>query len=116
MWNNFFKAGGFGMYPTLVFGFFLVGLVALQALRRDLRHERVVVALTVLTIASGMLGAVTGICKSALYLDQVPKDEQLQTFALGIQESLHNLILAFIIVVIAGLCYIAGVLRRRTGA
>jgi hypothetical protein len=75
-----------------------------------------VLAFSLLTMASGVLGTAVGVCKSALYLDQVPKAEQIQVFAMGIQESLHNLILALIIVILAGLFYIGSSLRRRTAA
>jgi hypothetical protein len=66
-----------------------------------------------MTVASGTLGTAVGICKSALYLDEVPPEQQLQILAMGIQESLHNLVLALIIVVLAGLFYVGSSLRRR---
>jgi len=116
MWSNFFNAGGWGMYPTTVFGFFLLAAIALHALRPEPRYERVISSLMVMVFASGLLGTSVGICKSALYLDQVPVEKQLVTFAMGAQESLHNLILALIIIVIANLVTTLVAFRNRSTA
>jgi len=116
MWSNFFGAGGWGMYPTTVFGFFLLAAIGLQALRPEPRYERVISALMVIVFASGLLGTTVGICKSAQYLDHVPVEKQLQTFAMGCEESLHNLILGLIIIVIANLITTFVAFRNRSTA
>lgn len=116
MWSNFFTAGGFGMYPTLVFGFLLLAAIGLHALRREARYERIVFAFAILTVASGVLGTAIGVCNTARFLEKVAAAEQLQVFALGIEESLHNLVLAMIIVILAGLVYIASSFRQRMTA
>ncbi len=114
MWSHFFAAGGPGMYPTILFGFALLAAVALLVLRRDRHFERLGLLLGVMTLASGVLGTVIGICKSAHDLSQLPPDRQLAVFALGTEESLHDLVLALIIVLIAGLIATVAALRRRT--
>ena len=116
MWSNFFGAGGWGMYPTTVFGFLLLAALGLHALRPEPRYERVISSLQVMVFASGLLGTSVGICKSALDLDQVPFDKQLQTFAMGCQESLHNLILGLIIIVIANVITTIVAFRNRSTA
>ncbi len=113
MWSNFFAAGGWGMYPTMIFGFLLLATVALDAFRKGPRSPHVAGVLTILVLCSGLLGTAVGICSTAHYLDKVPQAEQLQTFAFGIEESLHNLVLALMIVIICGLIALVGVLRRR---
>jgi hypothetical protein len=113
MWSNFFQAGGWGMYPTMLFGFLFLAVTALHALRRDARHLRVAIPLGVITFASGLLGTAVGICNSALYLEQVPREDHVLMFALGCQESLHNLILSLIIIVFGGLISAGSALRRQ---
>jgi hypothetical protein len=112
MWSNFFEAGGWGMYPTMLFGFLFLAVTALHALRRDARHQRVAIALGTVTFASGLLGTVVGICNSVHYLEQVPREDQFLMFVMGCEESLHNLVLALILVVIGGLISAGSALRR----
>jgi len=112
MWSNFFAAGGWGMYPTMIFGFFLLATTVLHALRPEPRFQRLTGSLGVITFASGLLGTIVGICRSAHYLDQVPPQDQLKTFALGSEESLHNLVLALIIVILAALIAAGSSVRR----
>jgi len=116
MWSNFFAAGGWGMYPTTVFGFLLLAAIGLHALRPEPRYERVITALMIIVITGGMLGTATGICNTVHYLDQVPADKQLITFANGTEESLHNLVLAGIIIVIANLIAAVIAFRNRAAA
>jgi heme exporter protein D len=111
MWKDFFAAGGWGMYPTSIFGFALLAAAALHALRPDARSGRLAAVLGALTLAAGWLGCAVGISTSAHYLEKVPKPDQLQIFALGCEESLHNVILALILFIVAGLLVVVGTLR-----
>ena len=111
MWKDFFAAGGWGMYPTSIFGFLLLAAAALHALRPAERTLRLAGVLGAVTLAAGWLGAATGVCASARYLEKVPKDLQVSIFALGIEESLHNVVLALILFVVAGLLVAVGVVR-----
>jgi hypothetical protein len=112
MWSNFFAAGGWGMYPTMLFGFLLLATTVLHALRPEPRFQRLTGALGIVTFASGLLGTAVGICNSAHYLDQVPPQDQLKIFAMGCEESLHNLVLGLIIVILAALITAASSIRR----
>jgi hypothetical protein len=112
MWSNFFAAGGWGMYPTMLFGFLLLATTVLHALRPEPRFQRLIGWLGIATFGAGLLGTAVGICNSAHYLGQVPPADQLKTFALGCEESLHNLVLALIIVVLTALIGAASSVRR----
>lgn len=112
MWKNFFEAGGFGMYPTTLFGFLLVATAGLYALRGDPRFQQLAKTLGMMTFASGLLGTAVGICNSVHYMSTQPREEQLAVLAMGCEESLHNLVLALIIVIIAGLVMSVGALRK----
>lgn len=112
MWSEFFKAGGFGMYPVTIFGFFLVVSCGLYAMRLRPQHARLAKLLGAMTLMAGWLGAATGVCNTAFYLHHVEQAKQVEIFALGLQESLHNVILALIFALIAGLVAIVGMLRE----
>src|SRR5262245_22442203 len=111
MWTNFFRAGGFGMYPTLFFGLFLIASCVLYAIRPNPRQARLAITLGILTFAAGLLGAFSGMATSAHFIPQVPKNDQLEILALGFGESLHDVVLALIIVVLGGLIASVGALR-----
>jgi len=111
MWTNFFEAGGWGMYPTSLFGFLLVAAGVVLVLRPQRRFARMVVALGVATAGSGVLSTAVGIVNSFYYLEQVPVERQLAIGALGCAESLHNLVLAMMLVVITALLAAAAALR-----
>ena len=116
MWTNFFVAGGFGMYPVSIFGFLLIGTCVLYALRPQQKTARTVVAMAVCTFGAGLLGTATGICTTMHYIPQVAQDKQLQIMGLGIEESLHNIVLALILVVLGTLITAGGTLRAQPTA
>jgi hypothetical protein len=99
MWTHFFRDGGFGMYPTVVFGFLLVASGALCLLRPERRFAAVAAVLGVATLASGLLGTCVGLITTFRYLPQVALDQRLTIAALGCAESLNNAVLALILVV-----------------
>lgn len=111
MWSTFFHDGGWGMYPTSVFGFLLMGAVGLSLLRPERRWIPLVASLAVATFGAGLLGTSVGIVKSFHYLPEVPKADQLTIATLGCAESLNNLVLALIIVVLASLLASLAALR-----
>lgn len=118
---EFFMAGGFAMYPTLLFGFLLVACSILFLLRPEPRFLASLVGLGATTGAAGALGFSLGLMNSLRYLHLVPPAEQLQIAALGCEESLHPLVLALVLLVIAGLFVSIGAVRtmglfRRTPA
>ena len=111
MWSDFFAAGGWGMYPTSLFGFLMIAASLLYARRPAPKTAQLALLLGVITFSAGVLGTAVGVCTSAHYIPQVPYEKQLQTLALGCEESLHNLVLALILVVVAGLIGAAGAFR-----
>lgn len=111
MWTTFFRDGGWGMYPTVVFGFGLVASVVLYLIRPERRWLVLVACLATSTTGAGLLGTSVGIVKSFRYLPEVPDRERLMIGALGCAESLNNLILALIIVVLSSLIASAGAVR-----
>ena len=113
MWANFFEAGGWGMYPVSIFGFVLIAASVLYALRPERRTARLSLTLACVTLAAGLLGTSVGVCTTFLYLQQVEQAKQLQIAALGVQESLHNLVLALILAIVAGLLAAVGTLRGK---
>lgn len=116
MWDNFFKAGGFGMYPTMLFGFFFVAVSVLFLLRPERRFLPLVASLGAVTFGSGLLGTSLGVVTTFHYLQQVPAADQVIVAALGCAESLNNLVLALIIVVATGLLVSIGALRLSRAA
>jgi len=105
---DFFLAGGYGMYAVSAFGFALVGASVLYALRPGPRFQRLVLVLGIATFMTGLLGTASGISLSAHYIHQVAAEKQLGIFAMGIDESLHNVVLALILVVLASTIFAVG--------
>jgi hypothetical protein len=111
MWNDFFRDGGWGMYPTTLFGFFLVASAVLLLLRPERRWVPLVVSLGVMTFGAGLLGTATGLITTFRYLQKVPLPDQVQIAALGCAESLNNVVLALVIVVFSTLLASVAALR-----
>jgi hypothetical protein len=108
---EFFRDGGWGMYPTVLFGFLLVASGFLYLVRPESRYVAVVFCTALLTVGAGLLGTLTGLIATFRYLDHVPQPDQMKIAALGCAESLNDIVLALILVVIAGLPTLAGVIR-----
>jgi len=113
MWSDFYENGGWGMYPPTLFGLLLLAVAILYLLRPERRWLPLLGCLGVITFSSGLLGTAVGMVNSFRYISQVPKPDQLQIALLGWAESLNNLILCLIIVVLAGL--ISAVASLRAG-
>lgn len=111
MWSNFYAAGGYGMHPVSVFGFLMIVASVLFALRPRPKAQRLVVALGVATFASGLLSTALGICLSAHYIQEVEPQKQLAILFLGIEESLHGVVLSLILVIVGVLIAAGGLLR-----
>lgn len=116
MWSNFFVAGGYAMYPTVIFGFLLIAACVLHMLRPDPKRARLAITLGIVTFATGLLGTFVGMCTSAHYIPQVAKAEQFEILALGCEESLHNVVLALTLIVLGGLLASVGALRQANGS
>lgn len=116
MWKNFFENGGFGMYPTSLFGFLMIAVAVLYVMKPQAKTARLAFVLGLVTFAAGLLGAFVGMCNTFHYLPKVAQPEQLQVMALGCEESLHNVVLALMLVIVGGLIASVGTQRHREGA
>jgi hypothetical protein len=101
--GNFLNEGGFGMYPTLVFGALCVLAAVAIAFKPERRLVPMVLALGVTTFGSGMLGTVMGFIASLRAITQVPATDRLTIAMVGAAESLNNMVLALVLVVLSAL-------------
>lgn len=108
---EFFVNGGWGMYPTTLFGVLLLGAGIAYAALPERRFVPLLVSLGVVVFGSGCLGCVTGFVSTFRYIQQVPEAKQSMTTLLGVSESLNNLVLAFIFIVLSTLIASVGALR-----
>ena len=99
------------MYPTLLFGFLLVACSILFLLRPEPRYLASLVGLGATTFSAGLLGTCSGVMNSLRYIPEVPVDERFMVAALGCSESLHVMMLALILMVVAGLFVSIGAVR-----
>lgn len=106
-----FKNGGFGMFPTALFGLILLAVSARYAVRPDKRMVPLQLALGILTLATGALGFVTGLITTTKHLWELPADRMGLVAAVGFGESLHNLALAFALVALGALAACVGAAR-----
>jgi hypothetical protein len=105
--QGIFHHGGWGMYPTTIFGIVLL-LAAIQYARRPRARTLVVIRhLNVLTLMSGTLGVVTGMIRTCMH---VPKEE-LYLIAIGFGESLNNIALAIGLAILARIIVTVGAAR-----
>lgn len=116
MWSNFFAAGGWGMFPTSMFGFFLIAASVLYAIRPGPRAARVTLTLAAVTFTSGLLGTFVGMGQSMHYIPRVEAGKQVAILALGCEESLHVIVLGLILVTLAGVIAAVGTVRSSNAA
>ncbi|MEP6653679.1 MAG: hypothetical protein ABJA82_09990 [Myxococcales bacterium] len=109
-----FHSGGWGMYPTLVFGVLMIGASVAYALRPERRFIPVQISLGIMTLVAGSLGFVTGLIKSLGAIHQVPEDQRF-IWLIGLGESLNNVALALTLVVFAALAISVGAVRVAFG-
>lgn len=116
MWSNFFEAGGWGMYPTAIFGFLLVASSVLFLLRPERRFVLLMLSLGAVTLGSGLLAFTMGLVTTFHYLHMVEPAKQLVIAAAGCAESLHNVVLALVLINITGMLAAVGAFRASRGA
>lgn len=100
--GTFFEEGGFGMYPTLLFGFLLAGSAALTAFRSS-RYWSLSAVLAAVTLASGALGMAMGVINTFRFVIRMSEGDVLRAAATGLAESTNNIVLALVIVIVSGL-------------
>jgi hypothetical protein len=106
-----FKLGGWGMYPTLFFGVLFI-TVAIGYARSAERARLVLLSvLSLLTASAGFLGFVTGAIVTLTYGAEATNPEAV--IALGISESLHNIALALVLLVLGGIATAVGAWRAQ---
>jgi hypothetical protein len=112
VWDNFYENGGYGMYPTTLFGFLLVLSACLYLLRPESRYLRFVLTTGCLTIAWGVLGTLTALMVVFRFVQHVAAADQLRAAVIGCAEAINNLVLALILVALGGLVTLFGVVRQ----
>ncbi len=95
------RNGGFGMYPTLLFGAALCALSVRFARAPERRFVGLLVCLNWLTLMAGALGFVTGIAKMSGGLASPDVGEPARIAFEGLRESASPLMLALILIVVA---------------
>lgn len=105
-----FREGGWGMFPTLVFGLAMLAVAARYALRPERRYVPLLLGLGTVTLSSGALGFVTGLIATFRYIGGVPASERYIAL-IGIGESLNNIAFSLIFVVISALAASFGAWR-----
>jgi hypothetical protein len=98
------------MYPTALFGILMVGAALAYAVKPEKRFVPLQISLGILTLSAGALGTITGLIKSLLGLHGVEESHRW-IWMLGLGETLHNIALAFAMVVLAVLIASVGALR-----
>jgi hypothetical protein len=109
--SEFFSAGGFGMIPTLLFGFLLIACSILFMFRPEPRYLALLVGMGATTFSAGLLGTCSGVMNTLRYLKHIPSEEWFKVVAAGCSESLHVLFLALILMVVSGLFVSIGAVR-----
>jgi hypothetical protein len=119
IWDNFYAAGGFGMYPTTFWGFLLLVYAGLYILRPQQRYLRAVAILAFMTLASGAFGTALGCIMAFRYAAAVAPELAARSAAYGAAEALHVVVLALLLVIVGGMMTGVGSRRhalRRDGA
>lgn len=106
-----FRLGGWGMFPTLICGALTIAVSVRYAARPERRFIPLLVTTNVMTIVAGMLGFVTGLIATANYMHQVEQTKVPLITVIGAGESLHNIALALILMMLAAIASSVGAFR-----
>lgn len=105
-----FRLGGWGMYPTTFIGLVLLVAAVQYARHPDRRRRAITRHLTTMTLLSGVLGFVTGVIKSFIAVADLHGDD-LRCAIVGFGESLNNVGLALVILILARIVLTLGAAR-----
>ena len=105
------REAGWGIYPVFIFGGVCLVLALLHALAPAVTRLPLLYGSAALTVISGVLGTAVGVHKSARHIGDVPDGERW-IFLIGLAESLGCVIVALVLLALAGLLVTAGSYRR----
>ena len=108
MWNDFFADGGWGMYPTALFGFLFVASGFLYAFRPESRFVPIVFCAGVAALGAGVLGTAVGFITTFRYVQTVAPADQVKIAVLGCAESLNDTVLALMLAIPSALLTLIG--------
>jgi len=109
MISEAFTLGGWGMYPTLVFGALTLGAAIWYAMTPERKRLLLPAVLAFVTLSAGILGFLTGVMVS---LTGAADTANIMKFvALGTAESLHNVCFALAWTILSGLVVAVGAWR-----
>lgn len=108
-----FRLGGWGMYPTLVFGCFLVFVAARYALGPSRPRLHQAMAVGALTFLGSCVGFVAGVINTLSAAKEVPDHLRGVVIVTGLGESLINIAFGLCLLVIGTLGVVAGLSRWR---
>jgi hypothetical protein len=111
LFKDFYECGGWGMYPTTIFGVLLLAAGVAYAILPERRLMPLLVSMSVVTLGAGFLGCTTGFITTFRYIQKVPAVDQHAITLAGISESLNNVVLSFMFIVCATLIAAVGALR-----
>jgi hypothetical protein len=102
MWEHF-RDGGWGMFPTLVFGLILVVVSIRYAMAPRQRDVPLMISLAVLTFVSGALGFVSGVMTTFHFVagGELKGDVATAITLQGVAESLNNVGFALMLLTLA---------------
>lgn len=95
---EFFNEGGFGMFFTLFFGVLFIGAAARYARTPENRLWPLLVSLGMMTLLAGVLGFVSGLTATLRYA--AGHSEVPNVVLIGTAESLHNVALSLMLLVL----------------
>lgn len=104
-----FRLGGWGMYPTAIAGFVLVGAAIAYARSPDAVRALLVRRLSLLTFLVGCLGTCAGVINTCRHAVENP--DVNRTLVGGIGESLHCVAFAVCSLVVANIATSIGTAR-----
>jgi hypothetical protein len=109
-----YRLGGWGMYPTTIFGILLLGAAGWYATRPERRQLALAVCLGLTTWLTGCLGFVTGLIRTleSATNGRFP-DPPINVTMVGLSECLNNIALALTALVLAMIGLSIGALRLR---
>lgn len=106
-----FRLGGWGMYPTLLFGLVCIATSVRYAVKPERRLVPLLITTNVMAFIAGNLGFVTGLINTAKYMEKVETSQVPLITVLGTGESLHNVALALILMILAAVASTIGAFR-----